>query len=613
MSNQEVTSTTLEEELASARALEAAFSRSQAVIEFQPDGTIVSANENFLSVVGYTADEIVGKHHRMFVDPEYGRSPAYQAFWQRLGRGEFEAAEYQRFGKGDKEVWIQASYNPVFDEDGRVTRVVKIATDITEAKRKNAAVEGEIEAINKAMAVIEFDMKGVIQRANENFLRAVGYSESEVVGEHHSMFVDEEYRRSPEYREFWERLNRGEYDSGEYLRFGKGGKEVWIQASYNPILDASGRPASVVKYATDITARKLAVAETVRVANALSEGALTEQMLGDFTGEYAELQGALNGSVQNLSRMVADIRSTAQIISRGSAEINEGNNNLSSRTQEQAAALEETAATVEELTATVKQNADNAGQANQLATGARDLAERGGNVVVEAVDAMGEINSSSRKIADIIGVIDEIAFQTNLLALNAAVEAARAGEQGRGFAVVATEVRNLAQRSATAAKEIKSLIKDSVEKVEHGSKLVDRSGQTLNEIMGAVKKVSDIVAEIAAASEEQASGIEQVNQAVSQMDQATQQNAALVEEAAAASASMDDQSQGLERLVSFFDIGEASSSPANLDESVQRPEPRRVSASTERKPRSSSWSVKKPAAKPAKSAPVSDSQEWEEF
>jgi methyl-accepting chemotaxis protein len=297
------------------------------------------------------------------------------------------------------------------------------------------------------------------------------------------------------------------------------------------------------------------IQENTRVVQALAEGKLTERMNGNFQGEFAAMRDALNSSMENLLGMVVRIRETAGNIGSGATEIAQGNADLSQRTEEQASSLQETASSMEEMTSTVKQNADNARQANQLAADARAQAEKGGQVVSNAVTAMGEINNSSKKIADIIGVIDEIAFQTNLLALNAAVEAARAGEQGRGFAVVATEVRNLAQRSATAAKEIKDLINDSVDKVKNGSELVDASGKALAEIVDSVKKVNDIVAEIAAASQEQSSGIEQVNKAVMQMDEMTQQNAALVEEAAAASESMEEQAQRLRKVMEFFRLG----------------------------------------------------------
>jgi methyl-accepting chemotaxis protein len=288
------------------------------------------------------------------------------------------------------------------------------------------------------------------------------------------------------------------------------------------------------------------------------EGDLTYR-LPDMGAEFGDIARSMNGFIEKLQGIIANSKQATGSMSSGVMQIARGNDDLSQRTQEQAAALEETASSMEEMTATVKQNADNARQANQLSTNARSHAEKGGAVVQRVVSAMEDINASSRKIADIIGVIDEIAFQTNLLALNAAVEAARAGEQGRGFAVVATEVRSLAQRSATAAKEIKELIGDSVQKVRAGSDLVDESGKTLDDIMDAVKKVSDIVAEIAAASEEQAAGIEQVNNAVSQMDETTQQNAALVEEASAASKSLEERAQSLVQLMGQFKTGEEGS------------------------------------------------------
>ncbi len=353
--------------------------------------------------------------------------------------------------------------------------------------------------------------------------------------------------------------------------------------------------------------------EAQRVIKALSEGDLTEEMEGEFSGAFAELRDAINETNTVLSDMVDQIMDSSESILTSSDEISRGNADLSQRTEEQASSLEETASSMEEMTSTVKQNADNAREANQLAAAARDQAEKGGEVVQKAVDAMGEINTSSKKIADIIGVIDEIAFQTNLLALNAAVEAARAGEQGKGFAVVAAEVRNLAQRSAGAAKEIKGLINDSVERVDEGSKLVDESGKTLDEIVNGVKKVSDIIAEIAAAAQEQSAGIEEVNKAITQMDEMTQQNAALVEEATAASESMNDEAKEMNALMDFFDPGEEE----------PEPEPEPVKVAPKRRRRSARAVAEAPVAKERKKAPKrakrvvtpveDDDDEWEEF
>jgi methyl-accepting chemotaxis protein len=299
------------------------------------------------------------------------------------------------------------------------------------------------------------------------------------------------------------------------------------------------------------------VGDLQRVLAALAGGRLTETVTARYHGSYGALAGDANKTVEKLVDVVQQIQLSADLVNSGAMQISRGNEDLSQRTTEQAASLEETAASIEEFTSTVKQNADNAAQANQVAAATRSLAEKGGEVVGRAVSAMSEINQSSRRIADIIGVIDGIAFQTNLLALNAAVEAARAGEQGRGFAVVASEVRSLAGRSAEAAREIKKLIQDSVAKVDNGSQLVDESGRTLGEIVASVKRMSDLIAEISAASREQASGVEEVNRAVMQMDQVTTQNASLVDEASSSAHALSGQAVTLSELVAFFELGNA--------------------------------------------------------
>lgn len=351
------------------------------------------------------------------------------------------------------------------------------------------------------------------------------------------------------------------------------------------------------------------IRESTRVILALSNGDLTQKMTGEYKGEFAALRDALNDSMGNLESMVAQIIEASGNINSGASEISQGNADLSQRTEEQASSVEETASTMEEMTSVVKQNADNAREANQLAGGARQQAEKGGEVVGQAVKAMSEINASSKKIEDIISVIDEIAFQTNLLALNAAVEAARAGEQGRGFAVVAGEVRSLAQRSAAAAKEIKGLIKDSVTKVGEGSRLVDESGKTLEEIVVASKKVSDIIAEIAAAGQEQATGIDQINQAITQLESVTQQNAALVEQAAAASESMANQSVGLQELVSQFKISDGLVEPQTRGRAEAGKPVRKTQApAAAQRPAPTA----RPAPRPKPRA-QDEGEEWEEF
>jgi methyl-accepting chemotaxis protein len=347
--------------------------------------------------------------------------------------------------------------------------------------------------------------------------------------------------------------------------------------------------------------------EVARVLGALAHGDLTQKITNDYAGTFGRLKDDSNLTVEQLSAIVTRIKESAELIETASREISQGNADLSQRTEEQASSLEETASSMEELTATVKENAENARQANQLAAGASEVAVRGGAVVGEVVATMNGISAASRKIADIIGVIDGIAFQTNILALNAAVEAARAGEQGRGFAVVASEVRNLAQRSAAAAKEIKALIEDSVGKVDAGSKLVDEAGRTMGEIVTSVKRVTDIMAEITAASQEQSGGIEQVNTAITQMDEVTQQNAALVEEAAAAAESMQEQAQGLVAAVATFRLEQGAQAPANPRMAKVTPLPAKAERSGF-KPEAPSGRKPLPRTKA-----VGTHDEWQEF
>jgi len=590
-----------------------AINKSQAVIEFGLDGIIQHANANFLKVLGYSLDEVKGKHHSIFVDSGYRNSSEYKSFWERLGRGEHDAGQYKRISKNGKEVWIQASYNPILDANNRPFKVVKYATDITEEKFRNADYSGQLAAIGKSQAVIEFDLDGTVINANANFLNVLGYSLDEIKGKHHSLFVDPAYRQSAEYKLFWDRLGRGEYDSGQYKRIGKNGKEVWIQASYNPIMDVDNKPFKVVKYATDVTeqvnastALQQAVEQVQEVVKAAVNDDLSSRIpLEGKTGVIQVLCEGINTLVDNIEDIVAQIKLAADEIFTGASEISTGNSDLSSRTEQQAANLEETASSMEELTSTVKLNADNAKQANVLAEQASNVATDGGVLIQDVVTTMSAINESSQKIADIIGVIDGIAFQTNILALNAAVEAARAGDQGRGFAVVASEVRTLAQRSANAAKDIKGLISDSVKKIESGNTLVNKSGNTMKEIVKAIKRVNDIMAEIAAASNEQSAGIEQVSIAVSQMDEMTQQNAALVEEAAAAAESLQSQADQLMQRVAMFRLSQdvqTHSTPTARLSSVRSPSkaPAKIAA--------------KPSAPKKKLAPPKQQDdEWESF
>jgi methyl-accepting chemotaxis protein len=397
----------------------AAIDRAQAVIEFKLDGTIVTANQNFLDAMGYTLPDIQGRHHSMFVEPAVREGADYKSFWSRLANGELQSGEYKRVGKGGKEVWILASYNPVLDEKGEPFAVVKFATDVTQQKLQAADVGGQLAAIGKSQAVIEFKLDGTIITANENFLQAMGYLLSEIQGKHHKMFVEPAMRDSAEYKEFWAALNRGQYQAGEYKRIGNGGKEIWIQASYNPILDLNGNPFKVVKYATDVTRQVL-----VRMGNERVRGM-----------------------------------------------------------------MESVAAGAEELSASVREISSAMVKSKETASGA----------VARVEDADREaqrLNQAAQSMSGIVQIIQDITGQINLLALNATIESARAGEAGRGFAVVASEVKNLASQAKQAAEKITEEI-DSLNGISG-----DVVG-ALSAIRREMQNVSEYVTSTAAAVEEQ--------------------------------------------------------------------------------------------------------------
>ncbi|HYK26293.1 MAG TPA: PAS domain-containing protein, partial [Steroidobacteraceae bacterium] len=422
----------------------AAFGRLLPVIEFDMEGNVIGANENFRKASGYSREELRAAHHRMFVDPDYASTPAYREFWERLRRGEAQSAQYQRRGKDGKPLWVQATYYPIRGAFGRPYKVVKHTVNITEQMMKLSDGLGQLAAISKAQAVVEYEPDGTIRTANANFLAMTGYTLGELSGRHHGVLLEPGSRESTAQHALWARLARGEYDAGQYKCMAKGGREIWVQASYNPILDAAGRVFKVVQYATDITAQvrfsaelQRAVQETQAVVAAAAEGDLTRRLSPEGkSGELATLTRGVNALIDVVSALVGRIKEVTGEVQTGAEQISSGNADLAHHAEEQASSLKQAASLMETMAGSVKQTAGNAGRANDLVTAAYDSAERGGGVVAAAVEAMGGINDASKKISDIIGVIDAIAFQTNLLALNAAVEAARAGEQGRGFAVV---------------------------------------------------------------------------------------------------------------------------------------------------------------------------------
>jgi methyl-accepting chemotaxis protein len=588
-----------------AKAVLAAVSKSQAIIEFDMTGKILTANANFCRALGYELSEIVGQHHRLFVDPAEAASADYREFWAKLGRGEFDRRQYRRIGKGGREIWIEASYNPVFS-GGKPYKVVKFATDITAQKLKAAEDAGKLDALSRAQAVIEFTPSGEILTANQNFLATLGYQLSEIQGKHHAMFCDSGYTHSEEYKQFWKRLAGGEFIADEFMRVAKGGKKIYIQASYNPIFDMNGKVFKVVKFATDVTARVANVDSLAAALQALAGGDLTQNIATSFIPTLEKLRTDFNSAVAKLSSAMQTVAENASGIAAGSQQIRTASDDLARRTEQQAASIEETAAALEEVTTTVSDSSRQAEGAGDLVRRTRENAERSGIVVRNAVDAMGKIETSSAEISNIIGVIDEIAFQTNLLALNAGVEAARAGDAGKGFAVVAQEVRELAQRSAKAAKEIKELITASNDHVKSGVALVGETGKALEEIVSQVQQVNSNVGAIVVASKEQATGLKEINTAVNVMDQSTQQNAAMVEESTAAAHSLAKEADALFALLRQFNIGENSA--------THRHAPALASAYSKPAASPARQMVSKVAASfSGKTATAAATNEWQEF
>ncbi|EJC64619.1 PAS domain S-box [Rhizobium leguminosarum bv. viciae WSM1455] len=428
---------------------------------------------------------------------------------------------------------------------------------------QNVDFQGQMVAISRVQGIIEFTTDGEIVTANDNFLKAIGYRLEEIRGRSHSMLVEPNYAKSPAYQEFWDALRRGQVQAAEFTRYGKNGKLVVINASYNPILDAKGKITKVVKFATDVTERVHAVNTIGAALTKLAQGDLSFSIDQPFAPDFEGLRNTMNEALAQMRNTLSDVARSTDQIDTGTREISQSAEDLSKRTEQQAASLEETAAALDEITVNVNNAAKRAEEARHAAATASENAERSGKVVADAVGAMSRIENSSNQISNIIGVIDEIAFQTNLLALNAGVEAARAGDAGKGFAVVAQEVRELAQRSAQAAKEIKGLIRNSSDEVSTGVKLVSETGESLRTIQQNIVVVNDHMEAITSSAKEQATGLSEVNSAVNQMDQVTQQNAAMVEETNAASATLAQETARLRELIEVFELGGPTGRPSS--------------------------------------------------
>jgi len=446
-----------------------ALNKSQAVIEFNLDGTIITANENFLNALGYRLDEIKGKHHSMFVDPVYREGAEYRKFWDDLRAGKFQMAQYKRIGKGGKEIWIEASYNPILDKNGKAYKVVKFATDVTAQKMRNTDFEGKLNAVNKSQAVIEFNLDGTIITANENFCSTLGYRLDEIQGKHHSLFVEPSFRDSSEYRKFWDDLRAGIYQAAQYKRIGKGGKEVWIEASYNPILNPDGKPYKVVKFATDISKNI----------------------------------DALRGIKRDMGNYLSKIEDAVNVVNQQTTSASSGATQTTSNVQTVAAGAEELHASVVEISQTM----------SKTSTAADDAYDR----VVETDAETKKLLEAAQAMTGIVSLIQKIAEQVNLLSLNATIEAARAGEAGKGFAVVASEVKNLATQVAEATHKIGGEINNIQDVVSIVAKGLQGIMSSIDNARGYVAGVAGAVEEQSAVARDMSSNMQSASQAMNEV------------------------------------------------------------------------------------------------
>ncbi len=556
-----------------------ALARLQSRIEFSPDGTVINANDNFCKTLGYSVAEVIGKSHSLFVDSAIKNSPEYRDLWSKLQRGEFISGEFRRICKNGEVRWLQATYNPIADNTGRITRVVEYALDVTDRKIQDSNYQGQINAISEAQAVIEFSLDGKILTANKNFCSALGYTLAEIQGKHHSMFVEPEYRDSPAYAAFWQQLGAGRFDSGEYKRIGKGGKVIYIQASYNPIFDLNGKPYKVVKYASDTTAivmereaLKTKVDRILEVVSAAAKGDLTQQIQVSGSDPVGQLGDSLTKFFETLSVSIASIGENATALAGASEELSAVSAQMSANATETASQAQFVSSATDEVNANVSVVATGVEELNsairEIAKNASDAARVSQQAVTIASDTnrtISKLGDSSMEIGKVVKVITSIAEQTNLLALNATIEAARAGEAGKGFAVVANEVKELAKETARATEDISHKIETiqadtngAISAIQEICEVINRINDISNTIASAVEEQTATANEMGRNVSEAARGSAEIAQNITSVADATRSTTEGANNSMQAASELSRMAGDLQRLVGQFKYHQSS-------------------------------------------------------